>query len=427
MSLMKRIVLGALLVGVIGVGSVYWLGTRDDLSTGPTRRHGDAAAQLEQGRYLALAGNCIGCHTVKGGKAYAGGTAIPTPFGTFFGPNITADPETGIGSWSADDFWQALHNGKAKNGELLYPAFPFTDYTRISRADSDAIYAYLFTLAPVKQVNRPHELNFPYDQRPLMAAWRAFYFRPGVQEPEAGKSEQWNRGRYLVNGLGHCAACHAPRNALGAITDSAGLTGGVVPGLDWYAPALTSNKQKGLGAWSADEIARLLKTGIAAHSTASGPMAEIVLNSTQYLSDSDAKAIGVYLASLDATPPALRNHMVAPPPAVMNLGKKLYTQNCVECHQASGKGHPGAWPALVGNVTVTSPSPLNTIRMVLDGGYAPATAHNPRPHGMPPFAHLLSDDDIAMLVSYIRNSWGNEAGGVTALDVKRARAASTVN
>ena len=174
-------------------------------------------------------------------------------------------------------------------------------------------------------------------------------------------------GKWLV---GHCAACHAPRNALGAITDSAGLTGGVVPGLGWYAPALTSNKQKGLGAWSADEIACLLKTGIAAHSTASGPMAEIVLNSTQYLSDSDAKAIDVYLASLDATPPALRNHMVAPPPAVMNLGKKLYTQNCAECHQASGKGHPSAWPALVGNVTVTSPSPLNAIRVVLDGGQA---------------------------------------------------------
>lgn len=427
MSLIKRSVAGALIVGAVGLGSVYWLGTRDDLSTGSTQTQGDAGAQIEQGRYLARVGNCMGCHTVKGGQAYAGGAVIPTPFGAFFGPNITPDTETGIGSWSADDFWQALHNGKAKNGDLLYPAFPFTDYTRINRADSDAIYAYLLTVTPVRQANRPHELDFPYNQRTLMAGWRALYFSPGVQENEAGESEQWNRGRYLVNGLGHCAACHAPRNGLGAIADSAGLTGGVIPGLGWYAPALTQDRQAGLGAWSAADIASLLKTGIAAHSTASGPMAEVVQNSTQYLNDADATAIGVYLASLPATPPALQNQTGAPSAAVQELGGKLYTQHCVQCHQASGEGSGKAWPALSGNLTVTAPSPLNAIRVVLDGGYAPATADNPRPHGMPPFAHVLSDNDIAMLVSYIRNSWGNQAGGVMAMDVKQARAASTAN
>jgi len=427
MKLMKRLLAVLLLAAVAAAGGLYWLGTRDDASTGSAAAVADGTALIERGRYLALAGNCMACHTSRGGKAYAGGTPIPTPFGTVYGPNITPDPETGIGAWSADDFWQALHNGKSKDGTLLYPAFPYTEYTRVTRSDSDALYAYLRSVSPVKQASRPADLDFPYDQRVLLAAWRALYFKPGVQEPDPGQSVQWNRGRYLVDGLGHCAACHTPRNSLGASRAGDALAGGVIPVLDWYAPPLTNDMQTGMGRWTAQDIATLLKTGISAHSTVSGPMAEVVLGSTQHLSDEDALAIGVYLKSLPATPPAATARTASAAPAAMELGGKRYLQQCAQCHQPDGTGSGTAWPALAGNPTVTAPSPVNAIRMVLDGGFAPATAANPRPHGMPPFGQVLNDDDIAMVVTYIRNSWGNEAGAVSALDVKRARAASTLN
>ena len=427
MTLMKRILVVLLLVVVVAAGGLYWLGTRDDASTGPAAAAAEGAAQIERGRYLALAGNCMACHTSRGGKAFAGGTPVPTPFGTVYGPHITPDPDTGIGAWTADDFWQALHNGKSKDGTLLYPAFPYTEYTRVTRSDSDALYAYLRSISPVKQANRPPEMEFPYDQRILLAAWRALYFKPGVQDADPGQSVQWNRGRYLVEGLGHCAACHTPRNSLGATRAGDALAGGVIPVLDWYAPPLTNDMQTGMGRWTAQDIATLLKTGIAAHSTVSGPMAEVVLGSTQHLTDDDALAIGVYLKSLPATPPATDARAAAPAPAAMELGGKLYSQQCAQCHQADGKGSGTAWPALAGNPSVTAPSSVNAIRMVLDGGYAPATAANPRPHGMPPFGQVLNDNDIAMLVTYIRNSWGNEAGGTSALEVKRARASSTLN
>lgn len=427
MTLMKRILLVLLLAAVVAAGGLYWLGTRDDASTGPAAPAADAAALIERGRYLALAGNCIACHTSRGGKTFAGGTPIPTPFGTVYGPNITPDPDTGIGAWTADDFWQALHNGKSKDGTLLYPAFPYTEYTRVTRSDSDALFAYLRSVSPVKQANRPPDMDFPYDQRVLLAAWRALYFKPGVQESDPGQSVQWNRGRYLVEGLGHCAACHTPRNGLGATRARDALAGAVIPMLDWYAPPLTNDVRTGMGRWSAQDIATLLKTGIAAHSTVSGPMAEVVLGSTQHLTDEDALAIGTYLKSLPATPPATLARAATPAPAAMELGGKLYRQQCAQCHQADGKGSGTAWPALAGNPTVTAPSPLNAIRMVLDGGYAPATAANPRPHGMPPFGQVLNDSDISMLVTYIRNSWGNEAGAVSGLEVKRARASSTLN
>ncbi|MFF7058715.1 cytochrome c [Achromobacter spanius] len=426
MKLLKKILTLVLVVLIATVGGMYWLGTRDDTSTGPAAT-ADAGTLVERGRYLALAGNCMACHTSRGGKVLAGGTPIPTPFGTVYGPNITPDEKTGIGTWTADDFWQALHNGKSKDGTLLYPAFPYTEYTRITRADADALYAYLRSVPPVSQPNRPPDMAFPYDQRALLAAWRALYFKPGVQEADAGQSVQWNRGRYLVEGLGHCAACHTPRNSLGATRSSEAFTGGIIPVLDWYAPPLTNDIQTGMGRWTAADIAALLKTGISAHSSASGPMAEVVLGSTQHLTDDDALAIGVYIKSLPATPPSTPRSTAAAAPAAMELGSKIYRQHCAQCHQPQGQGSGTAWPALAGNPTVTAPSPVNAIRMVLDGGYAPATAANPRPHGMPPFGQILNDSDIAMLVSYIRNSWGNEAGGVTALEVKRARASSTLN
>ncbi|HYG45451.1 MAG TPA: cytochrome c [Bordetella sp.] len=428
---MKRIItycLSAILLACAAViATLYWMGTREAAPVTVQAAPAETGRMVEQGRYLARLGNCMACHTAQGGQAYAGGTAIPTPFGTLYGPNITPDRQTGIGDWDADDFWRALHDGKSKDGSLLYPAFPYTEYTRISRADSDALFAYLRTVAPVSQPSRPHELAFPYNQRSLLAFWRALYFRPGVQEADLGESVPWNRGRYLVEGLGHCAACHAPRNRLGATRVADGLAGGLIAGLDWYAPPLGNEPGTGLGNWSAQDIAMLLQTGMARHSTASGPMAEVVLSSSQYLSDDDALAVGMYLKSLPPTPAAGPARGPEPQAALMDLGGRLYQQHCAQCHQDQGQGSGSAWPALAGNPTVTASSPVNTIRMVLDGGFAPATAANPRPHGMPPFGPILADNDIAALVSYIRSSWGNQAGGVTPFEVKRVRDASTLN
>jgi len=426
-TLILRILLALVVLCAIAVGALYWLGTRSDDGTGPAAAQSEPAALVERGRYLARAGNCMACHTARGGPAYAGGTPIPTPFGTLYGPNITPDARTGIGTWSADDFWQALHNGKSRDGSLLYPAFPYTEYTRMTRADADALYAFLRTVEPVSQPSRPPELRFPYDQRPLLAAWRALYFRPGVQQDDPGQSLQWNRGRYLVNGPGHCAACHAPRNSLGASIDPDALAGGTIPMLGWYAPPLSGDAEAGLGKWSAQDIAALLQSGTAAHSAASGPMAEVVQGSSQYLSDEDALAIGTYLKSLPATRPAAPDSGAAASPAALQLGGKLYAQHCAQCHRDDGRGADQAWPALAGNPTVTAPSPVNAIRVVLDGGFAPATAANPRPHGMPPFGQVLSDNDVALVVSYIRHNWGNAASAATPLEVKRARDAATAN
>lgn len=408
--------LAALLAAAAGL--VYWLGTREEPVPEASRL--DAATRVERGRYLAQVGNCAACHTARGGQRYAGGTPVPTPFGTIYGPNITPDAETGIGGWSAEDFWRALHEGKAPGGRLLYPAFPYTEYTRMPREDVDALYAYLRTVPPVRQASRPPALDWPYDQRVLLAAWRALYFRAGAYQPDPTQSTQWNRGRYLVQGPGHCAACHAPRNSLGATQDGARLPGGVIPVIQWYAPPLSSDALRGLGTWRAEDIASLLRHGMATPSVATGPMAEVVLGSTQHLSADDAQAIGVYLKAL---PPAvaLPDSKRAPTASVMRIGERLYGQHCAACHQDNGRGSGPAWPPLAMNPSVTATSPLNTIHMVLDGGFAPATAANPRPHGMPPFGPFLDDNDIAAVVTYIRSSWGNDAGAVSSLEVKRAR------
>src|SRR5476649_1989491 len=237
--------------------------------------------QVARGAYLAKAGDCMACHTTRGGAAYAGGRALQTPFGSMLTPNITSDRDTGIGSWSADEFWRALHNGKARDGRLLYPAFPYTNYTRVTRDDADALYAYFQSVPAVAQANRPHELRFPYNQQFMLAAWRALYFKPAVFREDSKQSVDWNRGAYLVQGLGHCSACHSARNTLGA-TDGEGLSGGLIPVLGWYAPSLNSGAEAGLGEWMQPHIAQLLKTGASPRATVFGPMAEVVQQSLQH-------------------------------------------------------------------------------------------------------------------------------------------------
>ena len=421
----------AVVVAIVGaLAGLYYAGSRMDADHAAAKPSADAEAsvsqpnpqaRLEQGRYLATLGNCVSCHTVQGGRPYAGGTPIVTDFGTLYGPNITPHPEAGIGAWSSDDFWRALHNGRAPDGSYLYPAFPFTEYTRMSRDDSDALYAYLMSLEPEATPSRAHTLRFPYDQRALLPFWRGLYFNAGTYTEDPQQDERWNRGRYLVEGPGHCAACHTPRNRLGASIASEQLGGGMIDSLQWWAPALTAHPQAGLGRWEEADIVDLLRTGSSARSTASGPMREVVSASLQHLRDDDAQAIAHYLKSLPDTPARDAGRADPVDAGTMQVGSQLYTQYCVACHQAGGEGKPPAWPPLAGNVTVTAPSPRNTIRMILEGGYAAATQHDPQPHGMPPFAQVLSENDVAALATYIRNSWGNEAGPVNSLAVKRAK------
>ena len=376
------------------------------------------AEQQTRGAYLARAGNCAGCHTALGGLAYAGGRELPTPFGTFVTPNITSDRDTGIGAWTTEDFWRAMHHGKGRDGKLLYPAFPYTEYTKITRDDTDAIFSYLQSIAPLAQVRAPDHLKFPYNVRALLYFWRALYFKPGVYRPMPNQNAEWNRGAYLVQGLGHCNACHATRNALGA-AGGAALGGGQVAGRSWYAPSLTSSAEAGSAHLRIEEIAALLSTGQSRKSSVAGPMAEVVAQSLQYLSAADIGAMAIYLKSLPDTntTPATFKELTAHETPRIFKGEKIYDQHCKDCHGTAGEGAAGAYPPLAANRSVTLPSPLNTIRSVLDGGYAPSTAGNPRPYGMPPFAHTLSSEEIALVVSYVRNTWGNRASLVTAVDV----------
>src|SRR5215467_2437226 len=217
---------------------------------------------VTRGEYLARAGDCIACHTAPEGQLFAGGRAMPTPFGTLYTSNITPDPETGIGKWSVDDFYKTMHEGRFPDGGLIYPAMPFASYTKVTRADSDAIYAYLRSVPPVKQQNREHQLSFPYNNRSLILGWRTLFFTEGEYKPDPTKSEEWNRGAYRVEGLGHCGMCHTAINALGGSSESAAFEGGLIPMQNWYAPSLTSNKEAGLGDWSIKEISELLQTGI---------------------------------------------------------------------------------------------------------------------------------------------------------------------
>ncbi|MES2757068.1 MAG: cytochrome c [Pseudomonadota bacterium] len=377
-------------------------------------------ANIARGAYLAAAGDCMACHTVRGGASYAGGRAMRTPFGSLYAPNITPDRETGIGAWSADDFWRALHNGKSRDGRLLYPAFPYTNYTKVTRADADAMYAFFRSVPAVRQANTPHQLRFPYNQQIALAGWRLMYFTPGVFAPAPAQSPAWNRGAYLVEGLGHCSGCHSPRNAAGAI--EGGLGGGLIPTIGWYAPSLTSDAEAGLGSWAVPEIVQLLQTGVSPRATVFGPMAEVVYRSLQHVSEPDVAAMATYLKSLPAVPAPAREPMKgAQIDQLLAQGKNSYETHCIDCHGADGKGLPPHYPPLAGNRAITMDHSVNAVRIVLNGGFAPATAGNPRPYGMPPFSHVMDDAEVAAVVSYIRASWGNTAPPVSTREVNSYR------
>jgi mono/diheme cytochrome c family protein len=382
---------------------------------------------VQRGEYLAKAGDCIACHTKHDGQAFAGGLPMVTPFGTIYSPNITPDPDYGIGNWTADDFYTMLHTGRLRDGTLLYPAMPFPAYTKVTRADSDAIFAYLSSIAPLHVPNRDNELRFPYNNRALLIGWRALYLHEGTFTPDLRRDAQWNRGAYLVQGLGHCATCHTPINALGGSSDEKAFAGGLIPMQDWYAPSLTLNREAGLGNWQNTDIVDLLKAGASVRGAVYGPMAEVVHNSLQYLTDTDVQAMAAYLKSLPSNEeaggsavPVGSGQVTA---SVLARGSGIYQSRCASCHQADGQGQPPAYPPLAQNQSIEMESAVNPIRMVLNGGYPPETTANPRPYGMPPFAQVLSDEDIAAVVTYIRIAWGNHGQPVAPDDVVALRSA----
>jgi mono/diheme cytochrome c family protein len=376
---------------------------------------------IAKGHYLAIAGDCVSCHTAQGGKPFAGGRLLPTPFGNIPAPNITPDAETGLGQWRFEDFWRALHAGVGRDGELLYPAFSYTSFTKLSREDAIAIFAYLQALPPVHQPPKPLGLNFPYNIRSALTAWRAVYFKPGVYQADPKQSASWNRGAYLVLGLGHCNECHAARGTWGGIVARVPLGGGEIPAQEWYAPDLSTQAHGGLQGWSEQDIIDVLKTGQSSKGAAFGPMADVVASSTQYLRDDDLQAIADYLKSLPARPQPVAAPAGLDSKPLADHGSGIYAQRCADCHGKDGEGVAGVYPPLDGNASVLEPTGINATRAVLLGGFAPVTAGNPRPYSMPPYAQQLSDADVAAVVTYIRQAWSNHAPSVQERDVIKYR------
>ncbi|HZQ62380.1 MAG TPA: cytochrome c [Casimicrobiaceae bacterium] len=374
-------------------------------------------AEVMRGRYLVYAGDCAACHTDDRGKPFAGGRAVPTPFGTIYSTNITPDRETGIGKWSEEDFWNAMHNGIRRDGSHLYPAFPYPWYTKLGRGDVLAIRSYLNTLDAVRQENKPPELPWPMSWRGSLAIWNTLFFKPGTYEWNPNKSEQWNRGAYLVEGLGHCGACHSPKNLLGAVKKDHALEGGMGEG--WFATSLRPASQEGLGAWSVDEIVEYLKTGAVNRARAMGPMAEVVHNSTHYLNDYDLHAMAMYLKD---QPAASQDHeSPSSDKDVLSRGRLVYIDQCAGCHRENGEGIPGVFPPVKGNSGANAHDPTSLARLVLEGAPSVGTTAKPERFAMPGFDWKLNDQEVADVLTYIRASFGNQAGAVSASKVADVR------
>lgn len=397
------------------------------------------AQMIKQGEYLSRAGDCIACHTAKGGKPFAGGLGIDSPLGMIYSTNITPDKETGIGNYSLEDFDQAVRHGVAKDGHSLYPAMPYTAYAKVTPEDVKALYAYfMHGVEPVKQENKDTDIVWPMSMRWPLTVWR-WMFAPDVAtapvtvNASGADKQALLRGQYLVEGLGHCSTCHTPRGVAlqeKALTDADGsafLSGGVVEG--WLAKNLRGDATDGLGSWSKEDIATFLKSGRNGHSAAFGGMAQVVEESTQHLTDDDLNAIAVYLKSLppvnkDATKPLAYDETVA---QALRSGKDksdgamAFLNNCAACHRSTGKGYTETFPQLALSSTVNSADPASLIHIVLKGAQMPGTASAPTAYAMPGFDWRMTDKEVADVVSFVRSSWGNQGAAVTASDVAKVR------
>ncbi|PMS35102.1 cytochrome c [Trinickia symbiotica] len=394
-----------------------------------------SAALLQRGEYVAKAADCAGCHTAPdGGAPYAGGLGMGSPFGTIVSSNITPDPRYGIGRYDLGDFERAIRHGIAPGGTPLYPAMPYPEFSKMSDEDLRALYAFLMHgVAPVAKPNAPSDVAFPFNQRWALRFWQAV-FMPKPFRAHPDRDEQWNRGAYLVQSLGHCGACHTPRGfgyqERGYDESSPRyLTGGIND--NWFAPNLTGEAGSGLGRLGEADIARFLKTGHAAGSIAYGSMVEQIEDSTQYMSDEDLQAIAHYLKSLPArqqsgsydpdnqTAQAQTNGNRLRDP--QSVGFNVYRSFCARCHGEDGKGIPNVFPALAGNPSVLAKDTTSLIRLLVEGGSSSATKSGPPRQRMPGFAGTLVDAQIGQVLTYVRSAWGNDAQPISGNDVNSLR------
>jgi mono/diheme cytochrome c family protein len=381
------------------------------------RAQADAPPEnIARGKALVDAADCASCHTADPAKPLAGGKRIDTPFGGIFSPNLTPDRETGLGAWTDEEFYRALHDGVARNGARYYPAFPYPNFTKITRDDVLAIRAYLATLTPVRNTPPPPQLRFPLNYRVVMRGWNLLFFRPGTFEKNPQKSDEWNRGAYLIEGAAHCGACHTPKNMFGADKRGQIFGGGLIDG--WFAPRLDGAERSGLKSWSVEDITEYLQSGRNGRSHAGKLMAEVVVNSTSRMSDADVRAMAAYLKDLPTGEP--EPVVPSPPQAQMTDGARIY-QACAACHEADGTGSPRIYPPLPGNANLQSADPSSTLRIILDGAETVTTPRAPNAGSMPAYYRKLTDQEIADVATYIRNSWGNAAPVVTPGQVAKAR------
>ncbi len=394
----------------------------------------DQQALIKQGEYLARAGDCVACHTTKGGKPFAGGLPMETPIGVIYSTNITPD-KTGLGDYSFEDFDKAVRQGVAKSGSTLYPAMPYPSYARVSESDMQALYAYFMKgVEPVAQENKDSDIPWPLSMRWPLTAWR-WMFAPAVEDyqAKAGTDPVISRGAYLVEGLGHCGACHTPRaltmqeKALSAQDGSAFLSGSA-PLEGWIAKSLRGDHKDGLGSWSEEQLVQFLKTGRSDRSAVFGGMSDVVVHSMQYLSQDDLTAIARYLKSLPAVDPKDQPHQYDKQVAQAlwkgddsQRGASVYIDNCAACHRTDGHGYTRVFPALAGNPVLQTADATSLINIVLNGGTLPATHTAPSTFTMPAFAWRLSDQEVADVVSFIRGSWGNQGAPVKASEVADLR------
>jgi len=381
------------------------------------------SASVDEGRYLAAAGNCLTCHTAEGGEPYAGGVPFHTPFGVLFSTNITSDRKSGIGGWSFTDFYASMKHGVRPDGTHLYPAFPYTNFARLSDSDIASLYLFLQTIAPSQASVPDNALTFPFNQRALLGPWKRLFHDTKIFGEDPSKSPQWNRGAYLVEGLGHCGACHTPRNPLGAEQKSLAFTGGsymdrVLFGnyRQWSGVNLTSHSA-GLASWSEADIVDYLGTGISANAVVHGPMVDVVTNSTSQLSPADLQAMAVYLKALPANAQAPGPE---PGDTVLAAGEVAYTVHCGSCHLPSGVGEDGLGVPLTMSPIVRAPDPSSLVNVILYGPHLPARLIVNRSQ-MKMMGKRLSDSDIANIASYVRTTFGDGAGAVSADLVKRQR------
>jgi mono/diheme cytochrome c family protein len=402
----------------------------------PTLSQAADDALVTRGEYLAKAGDCIACHSTPHGKPFTGGLKMMTPMGAIYSTNITPDPETGIGQYSEDDFKRAMREGIAKDGHNLYPAMPYPSYAKVNDDDMHALYTYfMHGVAPIKQANREPDIKWPLNMRWPLKFWNMVFLEKGVYQDKTGKDVAWNRGAYLIQGLGHCGSCHTPRGIAfqeQALDESGALYLSGSPIDNWFASNLTGEHNVGLGRWSEADVAQFLKTGANQHASAFGSMTDVINNSTQALTDVDVAAMSRYLKSLPAAGgsggPAYAYDAKATKVSLTrpanDAGARVYTAFCMHCHGVDGRGFAPMLAPLAGNPNVLEKNASSLINVTLNGTGDLVIGGVPAAYPMPKYGPVLNDQQIAEVLTFIRAGWNNGAPGVGAGDVAKVRKAT---